>query len=187
MPIHLFALSPDYIRKGHFSSFGWWQVQLVAEAPPLPPYLPSPFPVLTRGMASSVWWSYQLLQGCLLPLFCCGWRHMTNLTARNQTQIFLKRCSSGDQISISPPSSEWLGVLDFSYRDFLSFILPCPLPLVPLSLAYLKWFTLGNSNGGINSDESSRTIGSVLGRGAQFLTVFVSCNFFSFPCPTFTF
>lgn len=29
-------------------------------------------PSATRGMASSVRRSYQMLQGCLLPLFCCG-------------------------------------------------------------------------------------------------------------------
>lgn len=107
----------------------------VAEAPLLPPSLPSPFPVPIRGMVSSVWWSYHLLQGCLLPLFCCGWRHMTNLTAWNQTQIFLKRCSSGEQISFPSPSSEWLGVINCSYLDSHSFLLPYHLPLVSFSFA----------------------------------------------------
>lgn len=96
----LFPFSLSYLRKRQFSGFGWWLVQPVAEAPPPPSLLALPTPVLPRGMASSAWWSYQLLQGCLLPLFCCGWRHMTNLTAWNQTQIFRKRwCSSGEQLS----------------------------------------------------------------------------------------
>lgn len=112
--------SPLKTSRRGISGFGWWSEQLVAEAPPFPPYLPSPFPVFTRGMASSAWWSYQLLQGCLLPLFCCGWRHMTNLTARNQTQIFLTRCSD-PQISFQLPSSEWLGVRIFSCLGFTQF------------------------------------------------------------------
>lgn len=50
--------------------------------------LPLPHLTSVRDIATTVRWLYQLLQGCLLPLFCCGWRHMTNLIAQNQTQIF---------------------------------------------------------------------------------------------------
>lgn len=62
---------------------------------------PLTHPTPVRDIATTVWWLYQLLQGCLLPLFCCGWRHMTNLIAQNQTQIFLKRSSTWNRLSLA--------------------------------------------------------------------------------------
>lgn len=62
--------------------------------------LPLPHPTPIRDIATTVRWSYQLLQGCLLPLFCCGWRHMTNLIAQNQTQIFSREVLLENRLSL---------------------------------------------------------------------------------------
>lgn len=63
--------------------------------------LPLPHPAPVRDIATTVWWSYHLLQGCLLPLFCCGWRHMTNLIAQNQTQIFSREVLLENRLSLA--------------------------------------------------------------------------------------
>lgn len=63
--------------------------------------LPLPYPTPVRDIATTVWWSYQLLQDCLLPLFCCGWRHMTNLIAQNQTQIFSREVLLENRLSLA--------------------------------------------------------------------------------------